>query len=157
MTDFTPRKFDFGTVFDAEGGVYQPVRTKRAFTPEEVEAIRLKAFAEGQTSSVAQSEAAVAKTLQEISVVSRGALTALTELAHSHRTASAELAMACARKIADAALEGAARYRASGAADPNVCAEIEGMVAPAAQPISIAATTAILFFVTRSLLSRRPT
>jgi len=100
-----PRKFAFDTVFDADGGAYHPPRPKRAYTPEEVDAARAEAYAEGQSSSVAQAEAAAAAALQEIAALTRAALTTLTEIAHGHRTASAELAMACARKIADAALD----------------------------------------------------
>ena len=105
MTAAPLRRFSFDTVFDNEGGAYQPPRPKRAFTPEEVETIRAAAYAEGQASSVAQAEAAAAQALQEVALLARGALGALAAAAHDHRTASAELAMACARKIADAALD----------------------------------------------------
>jgi flagellar assembly protein FliH len=105
MTGSAPRKFAFDTVFDEAGVVHQPPRPKRTFTPEEVDAVRATAYAEGQASSVAQAEAAAARALQEVTAVARGALSALTEIAHHHRTASAELALACARKIADAALD----------------------------------------------------
>lgn len=105
MTAPAPRKFDFDTVFDSDGGVYQPPRAKRTFTAEDIDAARASAYAEGQASAVAQAEAAAARALQEVASLSRGALAALTELAHQHRTASAELALACARKIADAALD----------------------------------------------------
>jgi flagellar assembly protein FliH len=105
MTSSLPQKFSFDTVFDLEGGAYHPPRPQRSFTADEVEAIRKTAFAEGQASSVAQAEHAAAAALSEVAGLARAAMTALAEAAHEHRTASANLAMACARKIADAALD----------------------------------------------------
>lgn len=105
MTSPAVQKFSFDTVFDLEGGAYHPPRPQRSFTPDEVEAVRQKAFGEGQASAVARAEEAAAAALQEVAGLARGALAALAEAAHEHRTASAELALACARKIADAALD----------------------------------------------------
>jgi flagellar assembly protein FliH len=105
MTSPAPQKFVFDTVFEADGRVYQPPRPKRAYTSEEVDAVRAEAYAEGQASSVAQAEHAAAAALQEVAALTRGAMQALAAIAHDHRTASADLALACARKIADAALE----------------------------------------------------
>lgn len=106
MTDAQPRKFDFGTVFDGAGGVaYAPARPKRTFTPEEVEQIRLQAYQEGERSVTALAEAAAAAATREIADHARRALGVLAQVAHEHRVTSAELAMAAARKIADAALE----------------------------------------------------
>jgi flagellar assembly protein FliH len=116
MTD-APRKFAFDTVFDMEGQAYQPPRPKRQFTSEEVEAVRQAAFAEGQASAVARAEAAAAAAIQEVAALARASLGALAEVAHQHRTASAELALACARKIADAALDRAPEAPAAAALD----------------------------------------
>lgn len=107
MSDLAPpmRRFVFDTAFDDAGDIaYQPPRPKRSFTPEEVEAIRAEAYAEGERSAVAQAEAEAAQALQGIAAVSHSALGALAAVAHEHRTGSAELALACAGKIADAAL-----------------------------------------------------
>lgn len=99
------QKFSFDTVFDVDGGAYQPPRPKRSYTADEVEAIREAAFREGEASAVARAEEAAARALREASDVMRAGLSALAEVAHEHRTASAELALSCARKIAVAALD----------------------------------------------------
>lgn len=111
MTSPTPpalsahRKFTFDTVFDDAGGVaFAPAPPKRSFTPEEVEQIRQQALAEGEGSAVVRAEEAQAAALAEIAKVSRAALGALTTLAHEHRSACAELALATGRTIAGAAL-----------------------------------------------------
>jgi flagellar assembly protein FliH len=99
-------KFSFDTVFDGEGVVIASTpRPKRTFTAEEVEAIRAQAFAEGERSTTAMAEAQAAQALQAIAAAVAQALPALAHVAHEHRAASAELALAAARKIADAALE----------------------------------------------------
>src|ERR1700761_6933864 len=95
MSQSQPRPFTFDTVFDG-GRVIAPIKPKKAFTPEEVEAARAAGFAEGERSAVARADVAAA---------ARAALGYLTELAHGHRTDSARLALACARNIADAALD----------------------------------------------------
>lgn len=104
MTDQAPRKFMFDTVFD-HGKVIEAPRPRRAFTVEEVEAARAEAYAQGERSATVQVEQQVAASLADIAQTVRQAVGALAHLAHEHRTASAELALACARRIADAALD----------------------------------------------------
>jgi flagellar assembly protein FliH len=104
MTVPAPRPFSFDTIFDGDA-VIEPRRPKRSCTPEEVEAVRAQAYAEGQSSVVARAEMDAARALQEVAAAARGALSALAEVAHEHRSGSARLALAAARKIADAALE----------------------------------------------------
>ncbi|MBV9511911.1 MAG: flagellar assembly protein FliH [Caulobacteraceae bacterium] len=100
------RKFAFDTVFDDAGAIAsQPVREKRAYTPEEVEAERRRAFAEGERTALVRAEQAAAAALGDIANSVRAALPALAKVAHEHRAASAELALACGRTIAGAALE----------------------------------------------------
>jgi flagellar assembly protein FliH len=99
------RKFTFDTVFDGDGAVYTPLRAKRSFTPEEVEQVRAHAFTEGERSAVVRAEEAQAAALAEIAQAAKTALGALARVAHEHRTACAELALAGARAIAGAALE----------------------------------------------------
>ena len=106
MSQASPRKFGFDTEFDAVGGVaFAAPRPKRSYTPEEVEAIRLSALAEGERAGLAAVAADQARALSQIAAVCREALPRLAEVAHAHRVGSAELALACARAIADAALE----------------------------------------------------
>ncbi len=104
MTQDTPRKFTFDTVFDG-GRVIAAPRAKRHFTPEDLDAARAQGFAEGQRSVVAASEAALAHSVQDVAHALQQAVGALTGLVHQHRVASAELSMACARRIANAALD----------------------------------------------------
>jgi flagellar assembly protein FliH len=100
------RKFTFETVFDEAGDVaFAPMRPKRLFSAEEVAEVRAQAFAEGERSAVVRAEQAAAQALADIARQTGGALGALTTLAHEHRTACAELALATGRTIAGAALE----------------------------------------------------
>jgi len=100
------KKFQFDTVFDQAGDVsFAPARVKRTFTADEVEVIKTEAFAAGEKSTTAIAQAQAAHALNEISRSARQALSALAQVAHEHRTASADLALAVGRKIADAALE----------------------------------------------------
>ncbi len=104
MTQPPPAKFLFDTVFD-NGAVVSSSRAKRHFTVEDVEQARAEGRAEGERSVTALAEADMAATLHDISASLRQAMGALASLAHEHRRASAELSLACARRIADAALD----------------------------------------------------
>ncbi len=107
MTDLAPHeRFGFDTVFDGGGAVaLTAARPKRSFSPEEVEAIRKAAFADGESQGLASMAARQAQALSQIADAARAALPTLAEVAHDHRTGSAQLALACAKAIADAALE----------------------------------------------------
>lgn len=99
------QKFGFDTVFDDAGGVAsEPVRVKRTYTPEEVHLEKARAYAEGERSVVARAEQAMAAQLADIATQVKAAMPALTNLVHEHRIASAELALACGKAIAGAAL-----------------------------------------------------
>ncbi len=98
-------RFNFDTVFDARGGATTPARPKRTFTPEELEAAKAAAYAEGQSSAVARAEEAQAAALNLAAQAIRQALSSLSTVAHLHRTDAAGLAMAVGRSIAGAALE----------------------------------------------------
>jgi flagellar assembly protein FliH len=101
------RRFDFDTEFNAEGGIdFAPPAVKRVFVPAEVEQIRAQAYAEGQQAGMVRAEEAVAAALAQIAEATRLGLGRMAELAHEHRTACAELALACGKVIAGAALAG---------------------------------------------------
>jgi flagellar assembly protein FliH len=105
MSTSAPRPFAFDTVFDDAGSIaYQPPVRRKHYTAEEIEAARRQGFAEGERSSVAQAEGRAADAIADLARASRLALSALQGVAHDHRVQSAELALAAARKIADAAL-----------------------------------------------------
>jgi flagellar assembly protein FliH len=100
------RKFTFDTVFDGDGQVASTfLRPKRFFTADEVEQVRSRAYAEGERSTLARAEETKAQALTAVASAARAALSALAGVAHEHRTGCAELALACARTIAGAALE----------------------------------------------------
>src|SRR5215218_6704615 len=94
-----PQKFSFDTVFDNAGDVaFTPARIKRAYTPDEVEQVRAEALAAGERSTTAMAEVEAAHALSEISQACGRALNALAQVAHEHRSSSANLALAVGRK-----------------------------------------------------------
>jgi len=96
------RKFTFDTEFDGSplptSNVY-----KRVYSAEEAEQLAAAARAEGEAAAMATIEAQASRALMDIAVSARAALPALAAAAHQHRTGAAELALAAARQIADAA------------------------------------------------------
>jgi flagellar assembly protein FliH len=100
------RKFTFDTEFEGPrsgGGVSAPYR--RLHSAEEVEELVQRARAEGMAAAMARTEAQVARALGELAEAARAALPTLAAAAHEHRAGAAELALACARQIAEAACE----------------------------------------------------
>ena len=106
MAEILPRKFAFDTEFDAAGEIaYAAPRPKRSFTPEEVEQIRSEARAEGERAAMTSLTAQQLAAVSEIARACNQALPALAGVAHQHRVGAAELALACGRAIAGAALD----------------------------------------------------
>lgn len=101
----SPQKFTFDTVFDGGGVVAAAPRPKRLYPADEVEQIRRAAFEDGERQGLASVAAQQANALADIAQACAQALPKLAEVAHEHRESSAALALACARGIADAALE----------------------------------------------------
>ena len=120
------QRFGFDTVFEENGRVIAPVRPKKNFTADEVEAIRAECFAEGQRSAVAQAQEALAFAVSQIAGAAQGALGGLAMVAHEHRAGSARLALAAAGKIADAALLRFPEAAAAAALD-QLAREIEAV------------------------------
>jgi flagellar assembly protein FliH len=99
-------KFAFDTVFEATGEVvFAAPRPKRTYTADEVEQIRKAAEAAGEQRALASVANRQAEALAVIAQTTQQALPGLAAVAHEHRVASAELALACARAIAAAALD----------------------------------------------------
>jgi len=98
------RRFTFETEFD---GVTLPSTSvyKRLYTAEEAQVLAATARAEGEAAAMERVEAQAAKALTDIAVSARAALPALAAAAHEHRVGAAELALAAARQIADAACD----------------------------------------------------
>lgn len=99
------QKFGFDTVFDGGGGVHAPAKPKRVFTPEEVEAARAEGYAEGERATMATIEAAQAQALAQIAGLLQQALPTIAGMVQEHKVGAAELALACGKAIADAALD----------------------------------------------------
>lgn len=99
-------KFLFETEFGAGGDVaLAPPRVKRLFPADEVEQIRTAAYAAGERAALASVAAQQSNALRDIAAACAQALPKLAEVAHEHRVGSANLALACAKSIAGAALE----------------------------------------------------
>lgn len=102
----TLERFVFDTVFDGDGEATQAaLRPKRLYPLEEVEGIRAAAFADGERAAQQSIAAQESQALAQIAAACGQALPKLAGVAHEHRERSAELALACARAIADAALD----------------------------------------------------
>jgi flagellar assembly protein FliH len=99
-----PRKFNFDSDFEGANPKLAPPYN-RLYTSEEAEALVARARAEGDAAAMQRIEAQTARALAEIAEVARATLPTLAAAAHHHREGAAELALACARQIADAACE----------------------------------------------------
>lgn len=99
-------KFQFDTEFGTEGEVtFVPERVKRLFPADEVEQIRAAAYVAGEQAALASIVAGQANAISAIMAACAQALPRLAEVAHDHRVGSANLALACAKSIAGAALD----------------------------------------------------
>jgi flagellar assembly protein FliH len=99
-------KFAFDTVFEATGEVVLAApRPKRTYSADEVEQIRKAAEAAGEQRALTSVANRQAEALAIIAQTTQQALPGLAAVAHEHRVGSAELALACARAIAAAALD----------------------------------------------------
>ena len=122
----SPRKFAFDTVFDGEGGVLASAPPRKTFySALELEQARREAFAEGQRTALDQAREEEIRCLGQIRQAIAHALGAVAQAAQSHRAGAAELALAAARKIADAALDRFPEAPAQAALDA-LLVEIQG-------------------------------
>src|SRR4051794_21163324 len=105
MSEPALQRFHFDAEFESGGRVATAaVRAKRLYPLDEVEQIRKQAYAEGEAAGLASVAAQQASALTAVAAACAQALPKLAEVAHEHRIGSANLALACARAIADAAL-----------------------------------------------------
>ncbi len=98
------RKFTFDNEFEGPPGA-APSVYRRLHTDAELDEAAQRARAEGMAAAMARVEAQTAQALSELAETARAALTTLSAAAHEHRAGAAELALACARQIAEAACE----------------------------------------------------
>lgn len=110
MTAAAPlsRPFAFDTEFVDGGGVrpgatFTP--TRRAYLPAEVEAMVAQARVEAREHALAEAAGLQAMALSAIGQAVSSGMPGLAEAAQTHRSQSAELALAAARVIAGAALD----------------------------------------------------
>lgn len=102
------RPFVFDTEFDASGVVVQPSAfrpVKRAYAPAEVDALVAQARLEARQEALAESAHLQAMALSAIGQAVQASAGALAQIAQAHRAQSADLALACARTVAAAALD----------------------------------------------------
>ncbi|MFO1014489.1 MAG: flagellar assembly protein FliH [Caulobacteraceae bacterium] len=141
-----PQKFSFDTVFDEAGGIAtSATRMKQFYTAEEVERLVAQARAEAENAAQAAISADTARALAVIAEAAQAALSVLAAAAHEHRAGSAALAIACARKIADAAFDRFPEAPAAAALDA-LAREIES-----APRLAVRAPAASLEAVTKAL------
>lgn len=106
MSISAPQRFSFDTIFDGDGDVaFAAPRPKRAYSAEEVDSLVRQAEQQGERQALATLPARQALALAAIAESAGLALGKLAQVAHEHRSGSAELTLACARAIADAALD----------------------------------------------------
>jgi flagellar assembly protein FliH len=96
------RKFTFETEFEGARALSADAY-KRLYSAEEAAALAAGARAEGEAAAMQRVEAQTARALADLAEAAKAALPTLAVAAHKHRAGSAELALACARQIADAA------------------------------------------------------
>src|ERR1700761_4966196 len=105
MTGQPLEKFNFDTVFEPTGRIIAAPRPKRTYSADEVEQIKHASEAAGEARALQSVANLQAQALAVIAAVAQQALPGLAAVAHEHRVGSAELALACARGIAAAALD----------------------------------------------------
>lgn len=108
MTEQAPRKFGFDTWFNDDGQVLAQapaVRSRRAYSPAEVEVIRDQAFADGQADQRQRDESLTAQSLSDVRQACAQAMGALDAVVTRYRANCADLALATGEAIAAGALE----------------------------------------------------
>lgn len=99
------RKFDFDTVFDADGVILRSRgRGKESFTKAEVEEAREAGRTEGETSGTAAAQAAIAAALGQVSAALEGILARLDSESATLKNEAVDLGLTAARLLAEHAL-----------------------------------------------------
>lgn len=109
------RKFAFDTEFAPDGAILSDAPKK--LTPEEIAAECAAAYERGKQDAVAQAERRAAAALEALAGAASAVLTRLDAESRSMRAEAANVALAAARKIAGAALDGFASERISAAVE----------------------------------------
>lgn len=141
-TTAQPRKFTFDQRFDSGPASARPTapKTKKFYTPEEVEAVRAQAYAEGKGSLEAVTAQAQSIALGRIAEAAMAALGAMDSLAAEARADALQVGLMAARRIAESALarypldaieETVAHCLAQAAHEPRVVIKVSADVAEA--------------------------
>jgi len=109
------RKFAFDTEFAPDGAILTDA--PKRLTPEEIEAECKVAYERGKQDAVAQAERQAAAALEMLAGAASAVLTRLDAESRAMREEAAHVALAAARKIAGAALEGFAAERVAAAVE----------------------------------------
>lgn len=137
-----PRKFTFDQRFDAGPSTARAnaPKVKKFYTPEEVEAVRAQAYAEGKGSLEAVTAQTQSMALGRIAEAAMSALNTMESLAADARAEALQVGMVAARRIADSALarfpldaveETIAECLAQAAHEPRVVIQVSTEVADA--------------------------
>jgi flagellar assembly protein FliH len=141
-TNAQPRKFTFDQRFDAgpAGTRAAAPKAKKFYTPEEVEDVRAKAYAEGKGSLEAVTAQAQSMALGRIAEAAMTALNTMVSLAAEARAEALQVGLLAARRIAESALarypldaveETIAHCLAQAAHEPRVVIKVSADVADA--------------------------
>jgi flagellar assembly protein FliH len=107
-TALNTRPFAFDTEFASDGEIMRSgpafAPAKRSYLPAEVEALVAQARLEAREAALAEVESLQAMALVTIGQAIAASAPALAQVAQTHREQSADLALACARVMAGAAL-----------------------------------------------------
>ncbi len=109
------RKYAFDTEFAPDGAIVKDA--PKRLTPEEIAAECAAAYERGKQDALAQAERQTAAALQALADAASGVLTRLEAESQAMRTEAATVAIAAARKIAGAALDGFGHERAAVAVE----------------------------------------
>src|SRR5512134_766204 len=98
------RKYAFDTEFAPDGEIMR--EPPKRITPEEVQSASSEGYERGKQDALAQAERRTAAALEAIADAASAVLTRLEVESQAMRTEAAQVALAAARKIAGAALDG---------------------------------------------------
>jgi flagellar assembly protein FliH len=166
MSTAQPRKFTFDQRFDSGPSGTRPSapKVKRFYTPEEVEAVRAAAYAEGKGSLEAVTAQAQSVALGQIAEATMAALRTMDMLAAEARADAMQVALLSARRIAESALarypldsieETIAQCLAQIAHEPRVVIKVNADVADALRA-RIGQLTDDIGFAGRIVISAEP-
>jgi flagellar assembly protein FliH len=105
MSNAAPRKFIFDTEFASDGTVVRAGDTfRQSYSRAEMETMTAAAFEKGKNDETARANAMMAEATRRIADSLQKLVGGLRDEALALRTEAADMALACARKVADAAI-----------------------------------------------------